>query len=68
MAHKVKGSRGNPMIQELLPEQTEIPAMGIAGTVQYQYLRGGAVRYNVSAECPISSINLENATPGNFIY
>ena len=56
------------MIQKLLPEQTEIPAMGIAGTMQYQYLRGGAVRYNVSAECPISSINLENAPPGNFIY
>jgi hypothetical protein len=33
MAHKVKGGRGNPMIQKLLPEQTEIPAMGIAGTV-----------------------------------
>ena len=67
MAHEVEGGRGDSMKQELFPEQTEIPAIRIAGAVQNQNLRGGAVRYNVSDEWARSSINLKNILPGNFI-
>ena len=60
MAHKVEGGRGNPMNQKLFPEQTEMSAMSIAGAMQNQNLRGGAVRYYVTDEWASSSVNLEN--------
>jgi hypothetical protein len=68
MAHKVKGSRGNPMNQKLFPEKTEMPAISITGAVQNQNLRGGAVRYNVTDERARSSVNLENTLTGKFIH
>jgi hypothetical protein len=67
LAYEVEGGRGDPMNQKLFPEQTEIPAMSIAGAVQNQNLRGAAVRYNVTDEWASSSVNLENMLPGNFI-
>ena len=59
MAHKVESGRGDPMNQKLLPEQTEMPAMRIAGAVQNQNPGEGAVRYNVTDERASSSVNLE---------
>ena len=59
MAHKVESGRGDPMNQKLLPEQTEMPAMRIAGAVQNQNPGEGAVRYNVTDEWAGSSVNLE---------
>jgi hypothetical protein len=59
MAHKVESGRGDPMNQKLLPEQTEMPAMRIAGAVQNQNPGEGAVRYNVTDERAGSSVNLE---------
>ncbi|MGB9436870.1 MAG: hypothetical protein WCB15_02915 [Desulfobacterales bacterium] len=47
------------MNQKLLPEQTEMPAMCIAGAVQNQNPGEGAVRYNVTDERASSSVNLE---------
>ena len=67
MADEVEGGRGDFMNQKQFPEQTEIPAIRIAGAVQNQNLRGGAVRYNVSDEWARSRINLKNILPGNFI-
>ena len=60
MAHKVESGRGDPMNQKLLPEQTEMPAMRIAGAVQNQNPGEGAVRYNVTDEGASSSVNPEN--------
>ena len=48
------------MNQKLLPEQTEMPAMRIAGAVQNQNPGEGGVRYNVTDEGASSSVNLEN--------
>jgi len=67
LAHKVEGGRGNPMNQKLFPEQTEMPAIRIAGTVQNQNPRRGTVRYKVTDEWACSGVNLENILPGNFI-
>ncbi len=60
MAHKVKGGRGNSMNPKLFPEQTEMSAIRITGTVQNQNLRGETLGYNVTDECANSSVNLEN--------
>ena len=67
MAQKVESGRGNPMNQKLFPEQTEIPAIRVAGAMQNQDPGEGAVRYNVTDEWASSSANLKKILPGNFI-
>jgi len=67
MAHKVESDRGNPMNQKLFPEQTEIPAIRIAGAMQNQDPGEGAVRYDVTDEWASSSVNLKKILPRNFI-
>lgn len=55
------------MNQKLFPEQTEIPAIRIADTMQNQNPGEGAVRYNVTDEWANSGVNLKKILPRNFM-
>jgi len=56
------------MNQKLFPEQTKIPAIRIAGTVQNQNLGRRAVQHNVTDESLMFGVNLEKTLSGKFIH